>query len=87
MKCTFCDKEVISNWGVYCEDHKGKQERKKAADRNIMYLMGNNEKWAIIGTNSSLESLREAIGLKNTMPRQATTFMQLIKSITIMSKL
>jgi len=43
------------------------------------------ERWVKIGTSSSLESLRELAGLKNEMPMQATNFMQLIKSVTVMS--
>lgn len=83
----FCDNEVNNKYGIYCKDHKYEEDRQRAIDRNIMRFMGSNEKWAIIGTNSSLESLRRVVGLKNEMPEQATNFMQLIKSITIMSKL
>ena len=45
------------------------------------------ERWIKIYKSSSLESLRELVGLKNEMPKQATSYLQLIKLITVMSKL
>lgn len=85
MRCIFCDEKVHTKWGIYCITHTSQDERKKAIFENKKNMLNNNDKWAIIGTNSSLESLRELAGLKNTISPQATDFRQLIKSITVMS--
>ena len=86
MKCMFCDNETCSKHGIYCHKHSTQREREIAILKNKEKMLNDNDKWGIIGINSSLESLRKLAGLKNEMPPQATDFRQLIKSITVMSK-
>jgi len=87
MKCMVCNNKVYTNWGIYCFKHQDQDARQETVFENLRNYLNNNNKWNIAGSDSSLESLRDSVGLKNHMPKQATSFLQLIKSVTVMSKL
>lgn len=85
MRCLICDKDTGRKYALYCDDGCRVGLGIEKPFKKLEYLIDDNDKWVAIGTSSSMASLRELAGLKNTMPPQATRFQDLIKSITVMS--
>lgn len=80
MKYIICGDKVKTEFGIYCSAHKSRFRE------NITEQTKDNDKWIKIYRNSSLKSMFELAGLKDTMPDQAKDFRKLIKWKDIQSK-
>ena len=87
MRCLICNKKTKRKYGIYCDDGCRKKlginrETRRVIDEEIT----DNYRWVHIYKYSSIESLRELARMKNTIPKQANRYQDLlIYSTTVMS--